>query len=153
MPFDPNVRPRLVEMDPKIAYEANLGFQPVKPPQSCYVAVNHKGQTWHLFNAARFPLGRMAKQISIFIRGKHKPTYNPVTSGEDGDICVVVNAKRQWTGGNRKDNKKYYKHTGYPGGLKVKSMRDMLERDAPSVVYLTVKGMLPKNKTRRKLLR
>ena len=68
-------------------------------------------------------------------------------------MCVVVNAKRQWTGGNRKDNKKYYKHTGYPGGLKVKTMRDMLDKDAPSVVYLTVKGMLPKNKTRRTLLR
>ena len=134
-------------------YEAALGFQPVKAPQSCYVAVNHKGKTFHLFNAARYPLGRMARQISVFIRGKHKPTYDPTKSGEDGDMCVVVNAKRQWTGGNRKDNKKYYKHTGYPGGLKVKTMREMLNKDAPSVVYLTVKGMLPKNKTRRKLLR
>jgi hypothetical protein len=61
IPFDPNVRPKLMEMDPKIAYEANLGYQPVKAPQSCYIAVNHKGKTWHLFNAARYPLGRMAR--------------------------------------------------------------------------------------------
>ena len=92
--FDPNVRYRHEDIPNKTLYENVLGYQPVKAPQSCYVAVNHKGKTWHLFNAARMPLGRMAVQIATYIRGKHKPTYNPQSSGSDGDVCVVVNAAK-----------------------------------------------------------
>jgi len=67
------------------------GVLPDKTPESAYVAINHKGETWHLFNAARIPLGRMARDIAVFIRGKHKPTYTP-NRYDLGDRVVVVNA-------------------------------------------------------------
>ena len=153
--FDPNVRHRMDSINNTILYRG-LYDKPIpqKDPQSCYVAVNHKGRTWHLFNAARMPLGRMATLIATYIRGKHKPTYNPVNAdcGDHGDVCVVVNAANQWVPGKKLDYKLYHRHTGYPGGLRTVTMRKKLERDPEEVVYLAVKGMVPKNNTREKLL-
>ena len=99
IPFDPNVRHRIDPIDNTLIYRALRGIEPEYEPQSNYVSVTHKGKTWHLFNAARFPLGRMAEMISVYIRGKHKPLYDPKYSGQHGDYCVVVNAARQFVTG------------------------------------------------------
>lgn len=78
-------------MENHLVWRYHLGIPPEKKPQSSYVAVSHKGQVWHLFNAQRIPLGRMASMIATFIRGKHKPTY-AYNRFDLGDKCVVVNA-------------------------------------------------------------
>jgi hypothetical protein len=90
IPFDPNVRHRLPEVPNHMMYRFFYGMEPEKEAMSSYVAVNHKGTTYHLFNASRVPIGRMAVLISEVIRGKNKPTYVP-TKYYDGDKCVVVN--------------------------------------------------------------
>ncbi len=74
-----------------LLYRYMYGIKPKKDPESAYVAVYNKGETWHLFNAAKMPLGRMAEMISIFIRGKHKPTY-AMNRYDLGDKVIVVNA-------------------------------------------------------------
>jgi hypothetical protein len=122
--FDPNVRHRLPEMDNTIVYRAMQGFEPDYEPQSNYVAIKRNGKTWHLFNGARFPLGRMAQMIAVYIRGKHTPLYDPKYSGEFGDNCVVVNAANQFTTGNKRQWKMYRKYTGYVGNMKETVMRE-----------------------------
>ena len=101
LPFDPNTRLRHETMDNHIIYRALRGYIPDYEPQSNYCAVEHKGNTWHLFNAARFPLGRMAQMIAVHIRGKHTPLYDPKYSGEHGDFVVVVNAQKQFVTGRK----------------------------------------------------
>ena len=102
IPFDPNIRHRIDDIDNKLIWRSLVGIEPDYEPQSNYVAIKHKGKTWHLFNAARFPLGRMAQMIAVYIRGKHTPLYDPKYSGEHGDFCVVVNASKQFVTGNKK---------------------------------------------------
>jgi len=104
------------------------GIVPKKDPESAYVAINHKGETWHLFNAAKMPLGRMAAQIAVFIRGKHKPTYS-LNRFDLGDRVVVVNASNVLVTGKKKTQKLYRHHTGYPGGLKEILMKHLIEKD------------------------
>lgn len=110
------------------------------------MAISHKNRTWHLFNAERFPLGRMAQMISVYIRGKHKPNYDAKYSGAHGDFCVVVNAANPKVGGRKKDLMLYRKYTGYVGNLKETTMRDQLNRRPEAVLERAVQGMLPKNK-------
>lgn len=73
--FDPNIRHTPMKMPNHLMYRYLYGIKPKKAPESAYVAVHNKGETWHLFNAEKMPLGRMAQMIAIFLRGKHKPTY------------------------------------------------------------------------------
>jgi len=82
-------------------YRALGSKEPKDPPQSMYCAVQHEGKTWHLFNAARMPLGRLATLAATYLRGKHKPTYDHMKPGWDGDFVVVVNAKNQWMTGRK----------------------------------------------------
>ncbi len=90
--FDPNIRSMADEMPNHLMYRwYENGIVPEKDAESAYVAIHHKGEVWHLFNAAKMPLGRMAAQISVFIRGKHKPHYTQ-NKFEIGDKVVVVNA-------------------------------------------------------------
>ncbi len=89
--FDPNIRHRMDEITNDLIHRGLNQTLPQSSPQSCYAAVQHKGQTWHLFNAARMPLGRMAEICAIYMRGKHKPTYDQ-TKANLGDVCVIVNA-------------------------------------------------------------
>jgi len=81
------------------------------------VAVQYEGKTWHLFNAKRMPLGRLAKMAADFLRGKNKPNYVSTKPGEHGDYCVVVNAADQFMTGRKRSQKVYYKYTGYVGNL------------------------------------
>ena len=89
--FDPNVREQLPELpSPDLLRKAWKGYADPGDPQSCYVAVNFKGRTYHLFNAKRMPVGRIAVACSQLMRGKHKPGYDP-KSFSNGDKCIVVN--------------------------------------------------------------
>ena len=106
---------------------------------------------WFVVDAEGQTLGRLASQIAAVLRGKHKPTYNP--SVDTGDYVIVVNAEKVHTTGRRLDQKKYYKHSGYVGGLTERTLREELERYPERVMQRAVKGMLPKNVLGRKMLR
>lgn len=106
---------------------------------------------WFVVDADGQTLGRLASQIAAILRGKHKPTYNP--SVDTGDYVIVVNAEKIHTTGRRLDQKKYYKHSGYVGGLTERTLREELQRYPERVMYRAVKGMLPKNVLGRKMLR
>jgi large subunit ribosomal protein L13 len=107
-------------------------------------------QHWHVLDADGRPLGRLASEIAQLLRGKHRPTFAPHMSG--GDYVVVVNAARVRITGKKTEQKSYYRHTGYPGGLKETSMGKMLDKHPDRVVQTAVKGMLPHNRLGRQLL-
>lgn len=98
--FDPNLRQIPPEIPNKLMYRYLNTFIPKGDPLSAYVAVTHKNEVWHLFNAAKIPLGRMAQMISTFIRGKHKRDYS-WNRFDLGDKCVVVNASKVKVTGNK----------------------------------------------------
>ena len=103
-----------------------------------------------LVDASGQTLGRLATQIADTLRGKRKPTYTPHV--DTGDFVIVVNAEKIAVTGNKRSDKRYYRHSGYPGGLKSRSLNDMLERRPEEVIRLAVKGMLPRNRLARKQL-
>ena len=104
---------------------------------------------WYLFDATDKTLGRFASKIADKLRGKDKPNFTPHVDG--GDFVVVINAERVKVTGKKRDQKKYYKHSLYPGGLKTKSFKDVIEENPKRVIESAVKGMLPKNKLRNKI--
>jgi large subunit ribosomal protein L13 len=99
---------------------------------------------WYVVDAEGKTLGRLATQIADVLRGKDKPTYTPHV--DTGDFVVVVNAEKIAVTGKKLDEKRYYRHSGYPGGLKSRTLREQLERRPTEVIRKAVKGMLPKNK-------
>ena len=103
---------------------------------------------WWLVDASECPLGRLASQVSVILRGKHKAEFTPHV--DMGDFVVVINAERIQLTGKKLDNKKYYSHSGYFGSLKVKKIKDMENVD---IVHDAISGMLPKNKMRKRLMR
>ena len=105
-------------------------------------------RSWYLIDADNKVLGKLASKIAAILRGKHKPVF---TSHVDtGDFVVVINAKKIHLSGNKLKNKLYYRHSGYPGGLKVMSAEEMLKKRPENLIRLAVRGMLPKNKLGRK---
>ena len=102
---------------------------------------------WYVVDAQGKTLGRLATQIATILRGKHKPMYTPHI--DCGDYVVVINAEKVWTTGRKLDQKKYYRHSGYPGGLREITLRNQLARFPERVIESAVKGMLPKNKLGR----
>lgn len=106
---------------------------------------------WFVVDAEGETLGRFASRIATILRGKHKPIYNPAV--DTGDFVVVVNAEKIHTTGQRLDQKKYYRHSGYPSGLKERTLREMLEKHPERVIQRAVRGMLPKNVLGRKMIR
>ena len=102
---------------------------------------------WYLVNAEGKTLGRLATQIADVLRGKRKPQYTPHV--DTGDFVVVVNADKIAVTGSKLDSKMYYRHSGYPGGLKQRSLREQLERRPTEVLRKAVKGMLPRNRLAR----
>ncbi|MDX6466627.1 MAG: large subunit ribosomal protein [Gaiellaceae bacterium] len=99
---------------------------------------------WYVVDAEGLTLGRLATQIADTLRGKRKPAYTPHI--DTGDFVVVVNAEKIQVTGNKLDQKRYYRHSGYPGGLKSRTLREQLSRRPTEVLRKAVKGMLPKNK-------
>ncbi len=106
-------------------------------------------ESWILVDAKGKTLGRLAAQIAQILSGKNKPEYTP--NADMGDFVVVVNAKDIHITGQKKDQKKYYRHSGYPGGIKSKLLGEILEDSASEVIRSAVKGMLPKSKLGRKM--
>ena len=102
---------------------------------------------WYLIDAEGQTLGRLATQIADRLRGKGKPQFTPHV--DTGDFVVVVNAEKITVTGKKLDDKIYYRHTGYPGGLKERTLREQLERRPTEVLRKAVKGMLPRNKLAR----
>ena len=99
---------------------------------------------WYVIDAENMVLGRLASQIATILRGKHKPTFTPHMNG--GDFVIVVNAEKVAVTGNRLDQKLYYRHSQYPGGMKIETLRQALERHPERVIERAVKGMLPRNR-------
>ena len=106
---------------------------------------------WYVVDAEGLTLGRLASKIAPIIRGKHKPTYTPHM--DCGDFVIVINAEKVRVTGRKLDQKIYYRHSGYPGGLKETSLRDQLDRHPERVIQSAVKGMLPKNKLGRRMFK
>ena len=106
---------------------------------------------WYLVDATDKVLGRLATQIAIRLRGKHKPEYTPHV--DTGDHIVIVNAAKIRVTGDKMNQKKYYRHTGYPGGIKETVLSDELENNPERVIERAVKGMLPKNSLGRTMFR
>ena len=105
-------------------------------------------RNWVLVDAEGQTLGRLATQIADVLRGKRKPTYTPHC--DVGDFVVVVNAEKISVTGNKRAEKLYHRHSGYPGGLKSRTLEEMLDRRPEEVIRLAVKGMLPRNRLARK---
>lgn len=106
---------------------------------------------WWVVDASGVPLGRIASRVAHVLRGKHKPAFTPHV--DVGDHVVVVNAGEVTLSGRKPEQKKYYRHTRYPGGLKSRSYEELLEEDPEFVVEKAIRGMLPKNKLGRKMVK
>jgi large subunit ribosomal protein L13 len=105
---------------------------------------------WYLVDAEGKNLGRLATQIADTLRGKNKPQFTPHV--DTGDFVIVVNAEKITVTGKKLDDKMYYRHSGYPGGLKERTLREQLARRPTEVIRAAVKGMLPRNKLARQQL-
>jgi len=99
---------------------------------------------WILIDAAEAPVGRVATQIATYLTGKYKPTFTAHIDG--GDYVVVINAKDAVFTGNKENDKKYYRHSGFPGGIKDATVAEVREKFPERLIEMAVKGMLPKNK-------
>ncbi len=116
-----------------------------------YVANSETRQRdWLVVDAAGQTLGRLSTQIADVLRGKRKPTYTPHV--DTGDFVVVINAEKITVTGNKLQQKRYYRHSGYPGGIKSRSLAEQLERRPEEVIRHAVKGMLPRTRLGRKQL-
>ena len=108
-------------------------------------------RSWFVVDAEGKTLGRLASEVARILSGKHKPIYSP--SVDVGDYVIVLNAKKIQVTGRRLDQKKYYHHSGYMGGLSEITLRDQLEKYPNRVIESAVKGMLPKNKLGRHMMK
>jgi large subunit ribosomal protein L13 len=104
-------------------------------------------RAWHVIDATDVVLGRLATHAATLLRGKHKPTYAPHM--DTGDFVVIVNAEKIAVSGTKRDDKFVYRHSGYPGGLKQRSVGEMIEKHPDRLVEKAIKGMLPKNRLGR----
>ena len=106
---------------------------------------------WYVVDATGLTLGRLASQIASVLRGKHKPIFSPHM--DCGDFVIVINAEKVRVTGDKLDQKMYYRHSQYPGGLKTISLRDQLKQHPDRVIRLAVRGMLPKNRLGRQMIK
>jgi large subunit ribosomal protein L13 len=113
-----------------------------------YVATaENRTREWYVVDAEGRTLGRLATQIADALRGKRKPEYTPHC--DTGDFVVVVNAEKIVVTGDKLEQKRYYRHSGYPGGIRSRTLGEMLERRPEEVIRKAVKGMLPRNRMAR----
>lgn len=117
------------------------------------IFINEKDavRDWFVIDAAEKPLGRVAAKVAYMLRGKHKPSFAP--HQEMGDYIVIVNAEKVAVTGNKASDKMYYHHTGYVGGLKSFTFQKLIERHPEDPLKLAIRGMLPKGRLGRKLLK
>ncbi len=102
---------------------------------------------WYVVDAEGKTLGRLASRIAAILRGKHKPTYTPFL--DTGDYVIVINADKVVVTGDKAEGKLYYRHSGYPGGLKTTTFRRMMQTRPERVIEIAVRGMLPHNRLGR----
>ena len=119
--------------------------------QSYFPKPDEIRREWLVMDASDRVLGRFATEVARILRGKHKPEFTPFL--DTGDFVVVVNADRIRMTGNKLEDKKYYRHSGRPGSLKVETAKERMEKYPERVIQAAVWGMLPKNRLGRKLLR
>ena len=105
---------------------------------------------WYVLDAAGKPLGRVAAQAAVLLRGKHKPTFTPHV--DCGDHVIIINADKVIMTGRKLDEKIYYHHTGYPGGLKMTKYRELLNKKPEFAVYEAIRRMMPKGPLGRQML-
>ena len=108
-------------------------------------------RSWFVVDAADVPLGRLASEIAYTLRGKGKPTFAPHFDG--GDFVIVVNADKVHVSGDKETQKVYYRHSGYPGGLKAETLASVREKHPERLVETAVRGMIPKNRLGRQIFR
>jgi len=114
-----------------------------------YVATNEtRDRRWYVVDAEGQTLGRLATRIADALRGKRKPDFTPHV--DTGDFVVVVNAEKIVVTGDKRSSKRYYRHSGYPGGLRSRTFEEMIERRPEEVIRLAVKGMLPRTRLARR---
>lgn len=106
---------------------------------------------WFVIDAEGQPLGRLSTVVAGLVRGKHKPSYTPHI--DCGDHVIVINAEKVALSGNKWDQKTYIRHTGYPGGQRTRTAKEVLERKPQDLVEKAVRGMLPKNRLGRQLFK
>ncbi|MGZ5333145.1 MAG: 50S ribosomal protein L13 [Solirubrobacterales bacterium] len=111
----------------------------------------NRQRDWYVVDAQGKTLGRLATQLADILRGKRKPEYTPHC--DTGDFVVVVNAEKITVTGRKLEQKRYYRHTGYPGGIRSRTLAEMLDRQPEEVIRKAVKGMLPRNRLARQQLR
>ncbi len=104
-------------------------------------------RTWYVVDASGKPLGRVASKVATILRGKHKPTYTPHV--DCGDYVVVINAEKAILTGNKLNDKMYYNHSGYPGGLRERNAKTMINQYPEEMMERAIKGMLPHNRLGR----
>ncbi len=112
---------------------------------------DEKDKKWLLIDAEGIILGRLATRVATILRGKDKPTYTPFF--DNGDFVIVINADKIKLSGNKEEQKIYYRHSGWMGGIKETSYKKMMESHPERIIKAAVKGMLPKNKLNRKILK
>ncbi len=108
-------------------------------------------RAWFVVDATDLPLGRLASEIATLLRGKHKPTFAPHLDG--GDFIIVINAEKVAVTSDKSQTKIYYRHSGYPGGIKAETFDRLRERRPEAIIERAVRGMLPKNKLGRQMAR
>jgi len=108
-------------------------------------------RTWYVVDADEAPLGRLSSEIAQVLRGKHKPTYAPHFDG--GDFVIVVNAEKVHVSGSKEVEKIYYRHSGYPGGLRAETLSEVRKKHPERLIETAVRGMLPKNRLGRQMFR
>jgi large subunit ribosomal protein L13 len=124
-------------------------FHAMAPSVKTYVAKpTDRERNWLIVDANGKTLGRLATQIADVLRGKRKPEYTPHI--DTGDFVVVINAEKIHVTGNKRKDKRYYRHSGYPGGLRSRTFEEMLARRPEEILRLAVKGMMPRNRLARK---
>lgn len=114
-----------------------------------FVKPDEIDRKWYVIDASGKRLGRVAVKAANLLRGKHKPEYAP--HQEMGDFVIIINAEKVDVSGNKRSNKMYYRHSGYPGGLTTESFSDMIQRKPTYPMEHAIKGMLPHNRLGRKL--
>ncbi|MDD3807392.1 MAG: 50S ribosomal protein L13 [Candidatus Marinimicrobia bacterium] len=108
-------------------------------------------QKWYIIDATDMVLGRLSSEVAQLLRGKHKPTFTPHL--DMGDYVIIVNAEKVRVTGNKASYKQYFHHTGYPGGTRFKSYKDLQATNPEAVILHAVKGMLPHNRLGRQLIK
>jgi large subunit ribosomal protein L13 len=108
-------------------------------------------RAWHVIDANEQVLGRLASKVAAILRGKHKPIYTPHV--DTGDFVIIINAEKVKVTGNKRDDKIYNHHTGYPGGIKSINFKDLMAKDGTRALEIAINGMMPKGPLGRQMAR